>query len=198
MKSDQNLITWKINRLKISSMLHLWVFSHYLNSKLTEILKGIQLYNFLKIIFQKKTPFNIDMSANFLQSVFRYHCMVLALVTHVFVCIGHHLRLAHKMPLLFWCFLTHYVCQIWRVERSGLHPENVNESTEFIMLAITNTYMLYIYNIPPPTLSEGEASTTCKDYFPICPSESTQTNGTNGAEVQQCQRAVLRKIATNS
>lgn len=36
--------------------------------------------------------------------------------------------------------------------------------------------------------SEGEASIMCKDYFPICPSEPTQSNGRNKVEVLQCQK----------
>lgn len=36
--------------------------------------------------------------------------------------------------------------------------------------------------------SEGEASIMCKDHFPICPPESTQSNGINKAEVLQCPK----------
>lgn len=111
------------------------------------------------------------------------------------VCIGHHSNLTHKILLLFWGFLIYYFCLVWRVERSGLHPEIVNESTEFIMLAITNTCFiynaLYIYThiyINFYRYSEGEASIMCKNYFPICPSESTESNGINKAEVLKCQK----------
>lgn len=127
-----------------------------------------QLYNF-KIILQKKISFNIDMSVNFLQSVFRYHS-VLALPVLNLVCIGHHISLTNKILLFFWCFLIHYFCRIWGVERSGLHPEIVNESTEFIMFAITNTYVLYrmpyiythIYILTSTDIQKGKPASCAK------------------------------------
>lgn len=68
------------------------------------------------------------------------------------------------------------------------------------MLAITNTCFiynaLYIYThiyINFYRYSEGEASIMCKNYFPICPSESTESNGINKAEVLKCQKGSAQK-----
>lgn len=47
--------------------------------------------------------------------------------------------------------------------------------------------------------SEREASIMCKDYFPICPSESTQSNGINKADVLKCQTgSALERLPRSS
>lgn len=47
--------------------------------------------------------------------------------------------------------------------------------------------------------SEREASIMCKDYFPICPSESTQSSGINKADVLKCQTgSALERLPRSS